>query len=327
MNDIDVFFLSEYGKLYDNVDKGVCTKFIFSNNSGSIQNMVIKRPVPWVIDGIQFYDVTTPYGYGGPVITAGNASSDLISDYYDAWNKYCENERIIAEFIRFHLFDNEALKNAFPGKVNHVTDNVVRKLDISLDEMWMEFERKVRKNIKRARNNSLFVTTDVTGEHLDTFISIYYKTMKRNGAKRYYYFDMSYFKQIVESLKNHFMFFHVWKDDVIISTELVLYSDRYVYSFLGGTLAEYYLERPNDLLKYEIIKWAKETNHKYFILGGGYGANDGIYRYKKAFAPGADVPFFIGTRIINEVVYSRLAEIKKKEGGGDNSFFPVYRTR
>ncbi len=151
--------------------------------------------------------------------------------------------------------------------------------------------------------------------------------MERNNARDYYYFERSYFQSIVNTLAGQYIFFHVWYDDKIISTELVLCSNKYLYSFLGGTQKEYYPMRPNDLLKLEIIKWGKETGRNKFVLGGGYGGNDGIYRYKKSFAPGEDVPFYIGKIMHNKEVYDKLTDLRKKRRNFDpNSiFFPLYR--
>lgn len=323
---MDVFFQLGYGKLYEQTENGKFKIFQYITDTVSIQNAFIKRPVPWIVDGVQYYDVTTPYGYGGPVIVDGTATPELLEAYYSAWAEYCKAEGIVAEFIRFHLFDNTQLREAFPGEIIHATENVVRRLGDSMDDMWMEFEQKVRKNVKRAQSNELTVTTDGTGEQLDAFLDIYYKTMERNEAKSFYYFDRVYFQAIIDTLPGQFMFFHVWKNDVVVSTELVLCSERYVYSFLGGTLDEYYPMRPNDLLKYEIIKWSKETGHQAFILGGGYGANDGIYKYKKAFAPGDDVPFFVGRKVWNEEVYEKLIEARKMNGEIKSpGYFPLYR--
>lgn len=324
---LDVFFQPEYGKLYEQTEHGECKTFQYSTDTVKIQNVFIKRPVPWLVDGVQYYDVTTPYGYGGPVVVDGTATPESVKSFYDAWAECCRAEKIVAEFIRYHLFDNAELRDAFPGEVLHVTENVVRRLEDSMDDMWMEFEHKVRKNVKKAQNNGLTVTTDGTGEQLEAFLDIYYKTMERNEAKSFYYFDRAYFQAIIDTLPGQFMFFHVWKDDVVVSTELVLCSEKYVYSFLGGTLDEYYPMRPNDLLKYEIIKWSKETGHQAFILGGGYGANDGIYKYKKAFAPGDDVPFYVGRKVWDEDAYRSLVEQRQKSETSpiNESYFPLYR--
>ena len=71
----------------------------------------------------------------------------------------------------------------------------------------------------------------------------------------------------------------------VVSTELVFVAAEHVYSFLGGTLTEALELRANDLLKHEIIRWARDAGRKTFVLGGGYGAADGIFRYKLSFAP------------------------------------------
>lgn len=322
---LDVFFQPAYGKLYENVENGKCETFVYHNGAETVQHTYIKRPVSRLVDGVQYYDVTTPYGYGGPVLVNGEPSVTLIQAYYQAWAEHCKAENVIAEFNRFHLFDNTAFRESFPGECVHISDNVVRSLEESVDEMWMSFDHKVRKNVKKAESNCLLVSTDAVGEHLDEVLDIYYKTMERNDAKNFYYFDRAYFQAIIDTLPDKFMFFHVWHEDTIISTELVLCSERYVYSFLGGTLDDYYPMRPNDLLKYEIIKWSKETGHKAFILGGGYSGNDGIYRYKKAFAPGDDVPFYVGRMIYNEKAYARLVDEREKEGQPNANYFPLYR--
>ena len=129
-------------------------------------------------------------------------------------------------------------------------------------------------------------------------------------------------------LAENYMYFHVMKEGVVVATELVLCSNEYAYSFLGGTNEEYYAMRPNDFLKDAIIKWCNETGRKFFILGGGYHKDDGIYRYKRSFTKLSDVPFFIGRAILNKEVYSRFVELRAAEAplfDKESSFFPLYR--
>lgn len=324
----DVFFSPSYGKLYEKPEGGCCEIFDYSGNGGTISSMYIKRPVPWLVSGVQYYDATTPYGYGGPLLTAGDSSKELISGFYSAWSDYCHDNRIIAEFVRFHLHDNIDLRLQYPGDIIHISDNVVCDLASTMDEVWMGFDHKVRKNVKRAQSIGLTVTADAVGEHLAKFVDIYYKTMKRNKAKDYYYFEPSFFENLVRTLKEQFAFFHVWHDERIIATELVLCSQNYAYSFLGGTLQDFYPMRPNDLLKFEIIRWCKETGRRVFVLGGGFLPEDGIYRYKKAFAPGSELPFYTGRKVFQADIYSQLVAIRsqKPEFDADSRFFPLYRS-
>ncbi len=262
------------------------------------------------------------------MITAGDSNEGLISDYYEAWKGYCNDNQIIAEFVRFHLFDNINMRLRYPGDIIHVSDNVVCNLAPAIDEIWMEFDHKVRKNVKRAQNSGLSVTADMFGEQLSAFLDIYYETMKRNAAKSYYYFERPFFEDLVRTLKGKFAFFHVWHNERIIATELVLCSQNYAYSFLGGTLQDFYPMRPNDLLKFEIIRWCKETGRRVFVLGGGFLPEDGIYRYKKAFAPGSELPFYTGRKVFQADIYSKLVAIhsQKPEFDADSRFFPLYRS-
>jgi hypothetical protein len=85
--------------------------------------------------------------------------------------------------------------------------------------------------------------------------------------------------------------------------------------------------RPNDFLKYEIIKWAQKKGLIRFILGGGYGYDDGIFRYKKSLAPNGIYSFYVGKKIFDNDKYEELLNIKKSEVSfdGNTTFFPAYR--
>ena len=59
---------------------------------------VVMACIVRAIPGTDAYDVTTPYGYGGPV---GNG------DFQQAYERWCGERGIVSTFIRFHpLFEN-----------------------------------------------------------------------------------------------------------------------------------------------------------------------------------------------------------------------------
>ena len=74
---LDIYFLKEYGKLCQAMGEGRCNIFEWKSESGMIKNMFIMRPVPWLIHGVQYYDIVTPYGYGGPMIFETNNGEKL----------------------------------------------------------------------------------------------------------------------------------------------------------------------------------------------------------------------------------------------------------
>lgn len=326
-NTLDLYFKPEYAKIYRDID-GKSETFTLKCDYGIVQNTFIMREIKWKLDGKVYYDIVTPYGYGGPIILECSDIDMLMREYRIAFFDYCEKNNIVCEFVRFHLYDNVDVRERYYGDTENLLDNVVVDTTGSYDDIWMSYEHKVRKNVKKAQANGLEILIENSVEHLDSFLDIYYKTMDRNNAKQYYYFEKRYFEDISKYLPDNFVYFYVLKDGKTISTELVLCSDKYAYSFLGGTDEEYYSLRPNDFLKDEIIKWCNSTNREKFILGGGYGREDGIYRYKRSFTKLPDVPFYVGRAIINREVYDRLVECRKNESSDfdmSSSYFPLYR--
>ena len=324
---LDLYFDPNYAKVYEQID-GRSETFSFSCSYGSIQNTFILRPIKWELDGKRWYDIVTPYGYGGPLVLECTDMEKLMAEYRSAFAAYCMNNNIVCEFIRFHLFDNVDFRQNYYGETINMLDNVVVETDRDYEAIWMNYEHKVRKNVKKAKNSGLYMCIEQNLNHLDGFLDIYYSTMDRNQASAYYYFNRGYFEDIARLLPGNYMYFHVMKDDVVVSTELVLCSEEYAYSFLGGTNQEYYAMRPNDFLKDAIIQWCNQTGRKFFILGGGYHKDDGIYRYKRSFTKAPDVPFFVGRAILNKAVYDQLVELRIAEDAGfdpKSSYFPLYR--
>ena len=219
----------------------------------------------------------------------------------------------------------------YAGDRRVLLDNVVRVLK-SEDELWQEFEHKVRKNVNKARASGVTVRIDENGARLDDFLAIYSGTMSRRNARETYYFPREYFERIQTDLKGQFTYFHAVVGGAAVSTELVLVSADRVYSFLGGTDAAWFHVRPNDLLKVEIMNWARSAGKAEFVLGGGYARDDGIYRYKLSFAPHGSVPFSIGSRVLSANAYEQLVRDRRtfaategRQWQPNPEYFPAYR--
>lgn len=274
------------------------------------------------------YDLTTPYGYGGAYLLSDHARRD--ERFWSAFNDWCANQSVAAAFSRGSLFPEQVLASTWD--TSERGQNVVRALRLTEEELWKDYAHKVRKNVNRARREGLEVELDLEGEHLPDFLDIYSVTMDRRGASSGYYFSRDFFETIIRELPGSFAFFHVLARGKIISTELVLVSAQNIYSFLGGTREEFFELRPNDLLKHEIIQWGMKNEKTSFVLGGGYHPEDGIFRYKLAFAPSGAVPFHVHTRIIDAARVDELnrareawERAKGRSWSANPDFFPPYR--
>ncbi len=293
----------EYLRLYEDEGTALCT-----GADGVLYPFLLReRPV----------DVVTPYGYGGAFRT-GPADADAFWRDFDAW---AAEQGVVSELVRLSLFPERLLP--YPGNREPRLVNVVRDLEPSADELWADYEHKVRKNVKKARRSGLRVEIDEAGARLDDFVRLYEHTLDRRGAAERYRFPRAFFERIRERLAGHFVYAHVLEGRRVVSSELALLSATSAYSFLGGTDEAAFELRPNDLLKVELMLWAKDAGKRRFVLGGGQRDGDGIFRYKRSFAPDGLVAFEVGTRVLRPDVYEELT--RRAGGPREPGFFPAYR--
>lgn len=276
------------------------------------------------------YDLTAPYGYGGPFCTSGCDKEELAAAFWPEFERWAKESQVVSEFIRFSLFDEALLP--YPGEKEKRLENVVCDLALDPERLWMGFEHKVRKNVNKAKRSGVEIALDSTGERLDDFLRIYEHTLTRREARSDYYFGREFFERINSNLAGHYLYLHAEYEGKIVSTELILLSKNSIYSFLGGTDEAYYQIRPNDLLKHEAILWAKQQGKTHFVLGGGYQPDDGIYKYKLGYAPQGITPFYVGRRIYNQPLYDELVERNRRQRVQEtpqaelmSGFFPAYR--
>ncbi|MCG8402159.1 MAG: GNAT family N-acetyltransferase, partial [Firmicutes bacterium] len=193
-------------------------------------------------------------------------------------------------------------------------------------EIWGGYGRNNRKNIKKAGREGLEVLIEETPRRVAEFKSVYRHTLERNRAGDFYYFDDRFFDYIHNRLQGHFAYAYTCKDGVVVSAELLLFNKTYLHSFLGGTLEQFYYCRPNNILKHEAIKWAKDRGIKYFLLGGGRRDNDGIFRYKRSFAQDGVVDFYVGKKVHDSAAAAMLNGIAAaRQPHKTEGFFPAYR--
>ncbi len=318
----EIFTHPDYAALYNS--SGVeATVFRFDNPEGCIVYHFLLHDLshlPFFPKGMApAYHIETPYGYGGPTVKQGVSSGHLHQKFNDAFDRWAQQNNIVSEFVRFGLL-SEARKH-FTGTVEHHNNNIVLDLSPHIEEIWIGFDPKVRKNVQKAITSGVEVVADPTGRHLNQFLENYYHTLHRRQAARRYYFGIEFFQQINQTLSGNYYYFHATHQGKVVSSELVLISGSTIYSFLGGTMADYFHLRPSDLLKYRIIEWAKENRHQQFVIGGGHQPHDGIFAFKKAFAPKGLVPFYIGKKIHNTNVYNQLVAASGKSQSG---FFPAF---
>jgi len=326
---IDIYFDDHYGKLYERFDRGIAETFYYRSDHGIIKHHFIKRAIPVTIGGETYYDLVTPYGYGGPVIVDCDEEmkSKLIIQFYDSFSEYCRDNKIVSEFVRFHPIINNAAD--FGSLYNAV--NIRKTLGTNLkdyeDPIQSEFSQSCRKNIRKALNKGVTFEVVQRPEHLREFKNIYYSTMDRNQASDYYYFDDQYFDDILSRFRENVVVVKANLEGNVIAQGLYFAYGKYIHIHLSGTLDEYLHLSPAYVLRYAIALWGKENGFELIHHGGGRSNSeeDGLYRFKKGFAMRTQFDFYTGKKIWNKAIYDLLCETVGVDHSND--FFPAYRGR
>ncbi len=324
---VDIYFDENYGKLYEEIEKGQARWYLYDGKEGVVRHQFIVREIPICLEDGPWYDIITPYGYGGPLIEKiceGYDKGDLIEAFEKAFSKYCEREKIVSEFVRFYPLFNNAIdfQKIYNSELNRYTLATNLTLDDPVNE---EFSKSCRKNIRKAISSGVSWRVFKAPSNIDDFKAIYYSTMDRNKASDFYYFNDDYFKKCEQYFQERLLVVQAIFDEKIIAMGLYFLDDFTIHIHLSGTLTQYLYLSPAYILRYAVVLWGRENGFELIHHGGGRSgdANDSLYCFKKQFAQKTEFPFYVGKKIWNKEKYSKLCHIRNV--GEDETFFPAYR--
>lgn len=322
----DIYFDENFGKLYEEIENAKAERFVFESEIGTVIHQFMLREIP---DAEGFYDIVTPYGYGGPLITECNGDRAVLAEAFgNAFGEYCKEKNIVSEFVRFHpVVDNQAdFRNIYETiYLHHTVGTNIANHD---DPVQEEFSKSCRKTIRQAQRKGVTCRITLAPENLDSFIPIYYDTMDRDKANDYYYFPEAYFETCLRYYRDNIILIEAMLEDNIIAAGFYFVYNGILQAHLSGTLNEYLPYSPAYILKYETAVWAKENGVSVIHYGGGTSDNedDPLFLFKKKFTKDAIFDFYVGKKIWNEQIYAELCE-KKNIDRSTVDYFPQYRAK
>jgi len=291
---------------------------------------LIVRPLcsePWARGEGEICDLVSAYGYGGP-FGWGSYNAETFWSGVEQW---VLTIHAVSLFTRFSLFKDQLIP--FYGDTMVKGPCVIVSLGKPADLLLRSYDKVVRENMRQAERAGVVLEPDPDCRRLDEFLSVYYSTMNRLEALSLYYFPKSFFEMLLARLPGQVALFHAIHNQRIVSTELLLISHNYLYSFLGGTLEEGLRLRANPLLRHGVHLWGQAQGKKQVVLGGGYSGEDSLLRFKQRFARNGNVSFSVGAKILNRHLYQILIDKRaawEREQGTQWSpaegFFPAYRS-
>lgn len=324
-NSYDIYWLSGYVKAFKLHGDGEPLLFHYDDGRTRGINVVMKRDIALdvqfnnLIEKDRYYDFATPYGYGGWIIE-GEETDNL----FHAYSNWIEKNDIISEFVRFHpLVKNQDVCSAFYTVIS-LGEVVHMDLD-SPGMIWENMTSKNRNMIRKSIKNEVKVYNSRFPSIYEKFRVIYNKTMDKDDAEKYYYFEPDFYKSILDDLPDNAQIFWAEIDNEVIAASIIFATNGRMNYHLSGSLREYGSLAATNLILYKAALWGCENGCKTFYLGGGLGSSeDSLFKFKRAFYRGNLNHFYIGKKIYNKEKYDELVKMR---GSIDSSFFPLYRAK
>lgn len=132
-----------------------------------------------------------------------------------------------------------------------------------IETLWSKLDKRARNQVRQAKRNDIIILSDDGKDFLEWWY-IFTKTVER---KKFIAESFHLTKELFE----HGRFSRLFVAKVngkIAAGAFILLSNRGIVWQLGASNQKYLKYRPNHLLQWEIIRWAKEHGFSYYDMGG-----------------------------------------------------------
>lgn len=160
--------------------------------------------------------------------------------------------------------------------------NLTLEVDRDEQSIWEGMHKERQRNIRHAEKVGLEYKEVEDDRSVDEVVDMIRLTYKR---KRVPMADFDLLLQAKRALKEHISFFAAYYDGRVIAGQIRLCYKDLVYAWFAGSDENYFKQRPNDFLMWNVICWAHNKGYKYFDFGGGgepgvpYGVRDYKLKY------------------------------------------------
>lgn len=259
-----------------------------------------------------FFDIETPYGYGGPL--SNNKNRNFLNSAQSSFFKWCLKNNIIIEFVRFHpLIRNHEIYDLIDKVEYNRTTYSINFKEFKLQKN--KYDTKTRNMIKKFHKNDYKILLSSSKKDFDKFIGLYKKNMIDKKTSIFYLFSKDYFNKLFKFIqKKGFLLCAFDKKNKLIGGSIFLFSSKYLHYHLSSTLKDIKYAGTNNAILDRAISIGINKNLTQLHLGGGNRDLDSLSKFKEKMSNQKN-SFYIGKKIYNHDVYKNLINIWYNEKG------------
>jgi len=172
-------------------------------------------------------------------------------------------------------------KKIVPGRPLFKQKTFILDLTKNDEELLKNMHPKGRYNIKIAQKHGVSIRKSDSDKDFEKYLELMFQgTAKR---QKIYSHGRAYHQQLWNSLKNNIahLFVAEYKKDIIAASIIFQFKDSIYYAY-GASKLEFKEVMAPTLLLWEIARWGKSKNYKFFDLWGAEEGK-GFSRFKEQF--------------------------------------------
>lgn len=312
-----IYFDDNWAVLQQEKEGGVAETYQYSKDGCKVKYVFIVRKAG-IVDGVQYFDILTPRGMGGPRCI--NNQIVNLDNYDKDFTAYCNEKHIIAEYVRFDPWNcNHKIFGSLYDELEHHGNLFCNNLDG--DFYKEEYDKNVKRNIKKNIDN-IKVEVDFEGDKINEFLQIYKYTENKYTVSDYYQLSESFLKRYFEIMPGKVAIANAIYSSEIVSSLIVLFGEDIAHYHFACNNPLFRDVNANTVLLYKISLLAKKMGKKLLDLGGGI-VDGNTAEYKRRFVREKGIyPYYVGKRILNKDIYQKLII---KNGKNRPGYFPEYK--
>ncbi len=313
-----IYYHPQWGELQQEKENGEHGLFRFKTSEGEIVYPFIKR-LAGTLDGKKYYDLATPRGEAGPLLVSGKPEK-VIDGWRQAMAEYCRRENIIAEYVRFDPWNDNA--KLFGDVYRLQPHGYAYCYPLTEDWFFTQYSVKRRNQIRKAMSSGVELEWSQTPDSLDAFMRLYRFTEDKHSVSGYYRLTRPFLET----------YFSMLGDRVYICTAYLGTHPVASAMFLnGGDVFHYHFSASDpDHLQTNAISYILSDAAKVgadcgctLMDLGGATVGSGLEKFKRSFMkPEQVLSCFVGTLVCDKAACDRL---EAQNGTMPPGYFPPYR--
>ena len=321
----DIYFDPDYVKL-DCLAKKNSQGFLyyFKKKEKIWINIFIKIKTPIYSKNIKdiYYDIETPYGYGGPLTNTND--KHFIFEACKSFQKWLKKNLILANLYKYHPL----IKNyeTYDQNTKLFKSKITCSIDLNLvDKNLSPFKSKIKNMIRNAKKNKLSIKISKDYKDFEYFEKIYLKSMKQKKANKKLFFNKFYFLSLYRLITKSGFILLVLEKKSKIAAGIFLFGKNFLHYHLSASDPQKNKPGTFNLMLFEAALYGKKLGLNNLHLGGGNSnkIEDNLLKFKLSMSTNIH-QFYIGENVINKYLYKlniegwekkfeRLKEIHKNK--------------